>query len=70
MNLIKEIVLKKHLKQIQTLIDEEQKRLNEMMSDPSFDEYDRDDVGGVSTTQGMIDAYKKVLKLITEEENE
>jgi len=55
------------VEQIQALIDEEEKRLNEMMSDPSFDEYDRDDVGGVSTTQGMIDGYKKVLKLIAKE---
>ena len=58
------------VKQIQALIDEEKKRLNGIMEDPCFDEYDRDDVGGVSRTSGMIDAYKKVLKLITEEENE
>ena len=58
------------VKQIQTLIDEEEKRLNLIMSDPCFDEYDRDDVGGVSRTSGIIDAYKKVLKLITEKENE
>lgn len=55
---------------IKDLIKEEENRLSLMLEDPSFDEYDRDDVGGVSTTQGMIDAYKKVLKLIIEEENE
>tara|TARA_R100001463_G_scaffold6572_1_gene21399 strand:- start:1053 stop:1238 length:186 start_codon:yes stop_codon:yes gene_type:complete len=58
------------IEQIQALIDEEEKRINLIMSDPYFDEYDRDDVGGLSTTSGMIDAYKKVLKLIAEEENE
>jgi len=55
------------VEQIQALIDEEQKRIDLIMSDPYFDEYNRDDVGGLSTTNGMIDAYKKVLKLITEE---
>ena len=55
------------VKQIQALIDEEEKRIKLMMSNPCFDEYDRDDVGDVSTTQGMIDGYKKVLKLIAKE---
>tara|TARA_B100000579_G_C22686672_1_gene782930 strand:+ start:320 stop:505 length:186 start_codon:yes stop_codon:yes gene_type:complete len=58
------------VKQIQALLDEEEKKRKEFIESEWYDRYDRCDIGGVSVLDGKIDAYKKVLKLIIEEENE
>ena len=54
------------LKQIQALLDEEEKKRKEFIESEWYDRYDRCDIGGVSVLDGKIDAYKKVLKLIKE----
>jgi len=54
------------VKQIQALLDEEEKKRKEFIESEWYDRYDRCDIGGVSVLDGKIDAYKKVLKLIKE----
>jgi len=54
------------VEQIQALLDKEEKSLKEFMESEWYDKYDLDDMGGVSISDGKIDAYKKVLKLIKE----
>jgi len=54
------------LKQIQALLDKEEKSLKKFIESEWYDRYDLCDMGGVSVLEGKIDAYKKIIELIKE----
>ena len=49
---------------VQALLNKEEKRRKDFIESEWYDEYDRNDIGGVSVSDGKIDAYKEVLETI------